>query len=92
MTIQQYSEHLNGLLRMVANTCMFPTFVAPPVVAPRSLHNSYELNDHNITIMVLYYICCTSYYMLLLCNQPYINIVMYCDVQHYIIPNTDIII
>jgi len=33
-------QHPNNLLRMVSNTRMFPTFMAPPTVAPCSLYNT----------------------------------------------------
>ena len=33
-------QHPNHLLRMVSNTRMFPTFMAPPTVAPCSLYNT----------------------------------------------------
>ena len=57
------SEQLNDLLRMVANACMFPTFVAPPIVFPCSPHSTRELNDHIYCIVLCYIL------IFLLCNQ-----------------------
>ena len=92
------SEHLNDLLRMVANTCVLPTFMANPVVVPCSLHNTSVswMIIFILMIIVRYYVdfllqtrgqlnsICVRY-------KLDITIAIFCDVLHCI-PNTDMIL